>query len=73
MEIATPPGECDAGGVELNLLTQLRVQEERGSGCWQSVLGSCCLPVLPTSVQDGGGPGSGPQLGWIPGLGGFSG
>lgn len=37
--VATP-GECDAGGVELNLLSQLREQEERGS-----------LPALPALVR----------------------
>lgn len=67
------PGECDAGGVKLNLLAQLRGQEESGSCCGQWALDSCCLPVLPTSVQDGRGPGSGPRLRLFPGLGGFSG
>lgn len=62
MGIGTTLGERDAWGVELNLLTQLRGQE-RVRSCWQSVLSSCCLRVLPASVQDGRSPGSGPQLG----------
>lgn len=51
MGIATLPGECDAGGAELHLLTALGVGGEGERGC--------CLPVLPTYVLDSRGPGSG--------------